>query len=189
MIIYFHGFGSTGSSKKVELLKDRFQNVVAPDLPFDPNEIKTLVESIVADFYKNNRGDKLVFVGTSLGGFYANYFAHLYDCPAVLVNPSLEPENTLRNRLGINTKYDTNEQFLVTEDHLSEMSEMSRYVRENYTGVLVNVFLAKDDIVLSYENAVKTLRFPNSIVVTEDGGHRYDKNWSKVMDQVEKILG
>ena len=75
MIVYLHGFASSGVSDKVTALKERFgdDKVIAPDLPFDPDEVVSLVYDVVRNFMKNRKPDeKLVFVGTSLGAFYAN---------------------------------------------------------------------------------------------------------------------
>lgn len=37
----------------------------------------------------------IVLTGTSLGGFFANYFARKHDLPAILINPALVPSQAL----------------------------------------------------------------------------------------------
>lgn len=207
MIIYLHGFASTGNSTKVDKLRERFgdENVIAPDLPFDPVQVNKTVNGIMSGILEKwmpnlststkslpmpvfDKSEKLVFVGTSLGAFYANYFGHLYDCPTVLVNPSVYPSETLRKRLGINKNYMTNEEFLVSVAHLDKMDEMRKYISVNYSGNLLNLFLAKDDDVIPYMTALASYMNPNSLCVTEDGGHRYDSNWHLVLDKIEELL-
>ena len=148
-IIYLHGFGSAGASPKVDALKAAFgaENVFAPDLPFDPNQVITIVKDIIHARYlqTNWKNDKLIFVGTSLGGFYANYFGQLYDCPAVLVNPSTMPDKTLLDRVGVNKNHMSNEEFMVTLAHLDVLTEMRNRVDALHDGTLVNLFVAKDD--------------------------------------------
>lgn len=190
MIFYFHGFASSGSSTKVDKLRERFgnDNVIAPDLPFDPKDVCQLVNSLVLNFYQQRQDEKLVFVGTSLGAFYANYFGHLYDSPLVLVNPSVQPNETMKKRLGVNKNYATGEEFLVSLAHLEEFNTMRNYIDQNYAGNLVNLFLAKDDDVIPYELALDKFKFTNSLCVTDDGGHRFDTKWYMVMDKIEEIL-
>jgi predicted esterase YcpF (UPF0227 family) len=191
MIVYLHGFASTGTSPKVDALRERFgvDQVVSPDLPFNPAEVFRIINATVTAFLRTrNEGEKLVFVGTSLGAFYANFFGALYDCPVVLVNPSAYPSETLKARLGSNKNYVTGDEFLVSVAHLEDLDQMRKYVDNNYSGQLVNLFLAKDDDVIPYEAALESFKFPAFIKVTEDGGHRFSEHWGMVVDRVEEIL-
>ena len=191
MIVYLHGFASTGSSPKIDALRERFgaDQVVSPDLPFNPTEVFLIVDDIVSTFSRTcSEGEKLVFVGTSLGAFYANFFGTLYDCPVVLVNPSAYPSESLRAKLGPNKNYVTGDEFFVSLAHLDALERMRRYVVNNYTGTLINLFVAKDDDVIPYEAALEVFKFPAFVKITEDGGHRFSKHWDMVVDRVEEIL-
>lgn len=191
MIVYLHGFASTGQSTKVVDLRIRFggENVVAPDLPFDPHEVLKVVNNIVTTFYKNRQpNEKLVFVGTSLGAFYANFFGHVYDCPAVLVNPSANPSKSLMDKLGPNINYMSGEEFMVSMAHLDKLDMMRKHVQENYSGSLVHLFAAKDDEVIPYEAMLENFKYTSHLCVMEDGGHRFTKHWGLVVDHIEKIL-
>jgi len=192
-IIYLHGFRSAGASPKVDALKAAFgaENVFAPDLPFDPAEVITVVRDLMQARYlqtKWNR-DKLIFVGTSLGGFYANYFGQLYDCPAVLVNPSTMPDKTLLDRVGVNKNHMSNEEFMVTLAHLDELAKMRNRVTAIYDSSLVNLFVAKDDEVIPYQIALdaQTFPFPNFVKVTETGGHRFSSQWDLVINRIKEL--
>lgn len=191
MIVYLHGFASTGTSSKVDLLRQRFSDdsVVAPDLPFDPVEVVELVESIFAKFIATRKPkEKLIFVGTSLGAFYANYFGQIYDCPIVLVNPSTNPSESLKSRLGTNTNYVTGEEFLVSLAHLDKLSSMRRQVAEIYSGALVSLFVASDDEVIPYESMLAQYTYTKKTFVMDDGGHRFSKHWPLVVDYIDELL-
>ena len=190
MIIYLHGFASSGNSDKVVQLRERFGNdkVIAPDLPFDPDEVFKLVNDLVYGFMKSREPDeKLIFVGTSLGAFYANYFGHLYDSYAVLVNPSSQPSQTLKDKLGPNRNYSTGEEFLVSIAHLDKLDHMREYVRGIYSPSLVHLFVAKDDEVIPYESMLEAFPYA-TVTVMEDGGHRFTDHWNLVVDRVESLL-
>lgn len=190
MIVYLHGFASSGASDKVTALKERFgdDKVIAPDLPFDPDEVVSLVYDVVRDFMKNRKPDeKLVFVGTSLGAFYANYFGHLYDSCTVLVNPSVTPSETLKEKLGPNKNYHTGEEFLVSLAHLDKLDDMREYVRRIYSPSLVSLFVAKDDEVIPYESMLEGFPYATTTII-EDGGHRFTDHWHLIVDRVESLL-
>jgi hypothetical protein len=191
MIVYLHGFASTGVSPKVDALRERFgsDQVVSPDLPFDPLEVKNLIDDLVDKFIATRKQDeKLIFVGTSLGAFYANFFGNLYDCPVVLVNPSAYPNETLSTRLGSNRNYVTGDEFFVSLAHLEDLEKMRKHLEDNYSGQLISLFLAKDDDVIPYELSLSAFKFPSFLKVTEDGGHRFNKYWDLVVDRVEEIF-
>jgi predicted esterase YcpF (UPF0227 family) len=190
MIVYLHGFASSGASDKVTALRKRFgdDKVIAPDLPFDPDLVSELVDGIVRDFMRSRKPtEKLVFVGTSLGAFYANYFGHLYDSCAVLVNPSSTPSETLKEKLGPNTNYHTGEEFLVSLAHLDKLDHMREYVKAMYSPSLVSLFVAKDDEVIPYESMLEGFPYA-TVTVMEDGGHRFADHWDLVVDRVESLL-
>jgi predicted esterase YcpF (UPF0227 family) len=205
-IIYLHGFRSAGASPKVDALKAAFgaENVFAPDLPFDPAEVITVVRDLMQARYLQTKArylqiaphdtewnrDKLIFVGTSLGGFYANYFGQWYDCPAVLVNPSTMPDKTLLDRVGVNKNHMSNEEFMVTLAHLDELAKMRNRVTAIYDSSLVNLFVAKDDEVIPYQIALdaQTFPFPNFVKVTETGGHRFSSQWDLVINRIKELM-
>jgi predicted esterase YcpF (UPF0227 family) len=83
-IYYFHGFDGFLTQEKRKLLEP-FGNVIAPTYNYrDPKTLKEIKES----FYEKDLNDS-VFIGTSFGGYVANYFSTIYDKPNLLFNPAL----------------------------------------------------------------------------------------------------
>jgi len=87
-ILYLHGFGSSGASGTVELLRKEFWErtdaahravVVAPDIPLDPLVAEKALEELAYDEMPD------LVIGTSMGGFYAQM---LHGFTRVCVNPS-----------------------------------------------------------------------------------------------------
>jgi uncharacterized protein len=191
MIVYLHGFASAPSDVKLNPLCERFgkERVFAPQLPVDPDEVITLIREKVEDWYKARKADeKLVFVGTSLGAFYASYFAHKFDSPAVIVNPSVRPHENLQKKVGKNTNYATKEEFWVTLAHLDKLKTMREYLTNRYEGVLIHLFVAKNDEVIPYTEMIEWYRYTASTHVEETGGHRFAENWNKVVDKVAELV-
>jgi len=191
MIVYLHGFGSTGNSKKVDALIEKFGagRVFAPDLPIDPSEVVDLVREKVFDWYKTrDPSDKLVFVGTSLGAFYASFFAHTFDAPAVIVNPSIQPNESLKDHVGVNVNHDTKKEFYLTLAHLDKLKTMREYLTNSYKGVLIHLFVAKDDEVIPSYEMLNWYQYTASTRVEETGGHRFTEHWNKVVDKIAELI-
>ena len=91
LIIYIHGWNSSGNARKAGLLRDELANnaeyeVVSYTLKSHPREaIKQLTEIIESE--KESR--KVHLIGSSLGGYYAVYLAESLNLKAAMVNPAV----------------------------------------------------------------------------------------------------
>jgi uncharacterized protein len=191
MIVYLHGFGSSGNSAKAQALRDHFgdENVWCPDLPVDPSEVSKMVKAKIGDWFMHKSEEhKLVFVGTSLGAFYATYYGFLFDAPFVIVNPSINPSRSLQRKLGKNINHVTQEEFMVSLVDLEKLADMKDLIDRNYNGSLVHLFVAKDDDVIPYEQMLSYYKFTASTHVEETGGHRFAEHWDKVVDKVAELV-
>jgi uncharacterized protein len=179
-IVYLHGFASAGDSEKSRAIRARFPDckVVAPDLPTIP-DIPELLKQVAGD-------ENLIFVGTSLGGFWANFFAQLTTSRAVIVNPSTQPSVSLAGAETVN--YRTGKLVTVTPDDLAQFISAEKMIRQFYTGSLIDLFLAQDDEVLPYEATLQALPDCKSVKITADGGHRYAQHWDQVLDKIAEYV-
>ena len=118
-IFYFHGFASSADSTKAkvfdEFIKEKFPTIYlhVPNIDNSIEKSFTQLENLVEE----NKGDRL-FIGSSLGGFYASYFAEKFDSKAVLINPASNPYLGMEMYLGENTNYSSNEKFYLTKKDL-----------------------------------------------------------------------
>jgi predicted esterase YcpF (UPF0227 family) len=188
MIIYLHGFGSIGAGRKSEALATQFgaDNVAAPTLTCDCAEVERTVDAIVQTAMQHNRLP-IVFVGTSLGGFYANYFAAKYDAMAVLVNPSVEPHVTMHKRLGTNCNRATGQDFEVTEAWLDQLLVWQQAIADNYNGANVSLFLALDDDVIDSRRTNGLFPFVAHRHIATTGGHRFEQPWPLVVQHIATL--
>lgn len=98
-LVYCHGYGSNRNTDKVDRLKKLLPDwrVLSFDADLDPEvaleQVGDSVTFALADDFSCT--GKLVFVGTSLGGWLANALADKFGAPALLVNPAYDPKSTL----------------------------------------------------------------------------------------------
>ena len=83
-IYYFHGFDGFLTHEKRKILEN-FGNVIAPT--YNYRDAQTLIQIKESFFEKDLDGS--VFIGTSFGGYVANYLSTVYDKPNLLFNPAL----------------------------------------------------------------------------------------------------
>jgi predicted esterase YcpF (UPF0227 family) len=79
---------------------------------------------MVIDHIENASFDRLVVIGSSLGGFYANYLAEKYGCKAVVLNPAVMAARELAPHVGMMTAYDSNEPFDFRKEYIDELHSL-----------------------------------------------------------------
>ena len=81
-ILYFHGLDSSLTFKKRQVM-ELYGNVTAPTYDYqNPN--------VLAGIDRNFKYDEnTVLIGSSFGGYLANFFSSKYDIPCLLFNPAL----------------------------------------------------------------------------------------------------
>ncbi len=123
-IMYVHGFGSSGQSGTVTLLRTLMPaaTVIAPDLPLHPAETLALLRQ-TCDAEKPD-----LIIGTSMGGMYAEM---LRGTDRILINPAFEMGDTMvkHNMVGKQTfqspRTDGIQDFIVTKALVNEYKEIT----------------------------------------------------------------
>jgi predicted esterase YcpF (UPF0227 family) len=162
-IVYIHGFASTGieGSKKETDLKS-LGNLIC--LTYNSFDTPT---NILKDLISQSRNiESPIFIGTSLGGFYAAHLAAHFKRGSVLINPAYAPYETL---YGVFTRGDVRELNLKTLGEYLKFGDLSALEIDEPPLVI----LAEDDRIIDAGDAANALS--HFIVVrTLHGGHRYE---------------
>lgn len=165
MIIYIHGFGSSGHGGKAALFKEYFQeNILLPSLSYVPELAIHTLEQLIEMFL--TKGEKVSLIGSSLGGFYALYLANKYDLKAVLINPAIYPYDTL-DKIGKAKNYYDDSSFEVIPAHLEYLHHLD-VKKVKYPKNFMTLLQTADEV-LDYTQAVKKL--PECTLVIEEGGN------------------
>ncbi len=181
MVVYIHGFGSSGFSKKARILKEYFgeDEVFSPSLSYVPElAIDTLNQMLTLLLKTEN----VTLVGSSLGGYYATYFADKFDIKAVLVNPSVYPYNSLAEHIGLNHSYHDSSDYSFIQAHIDSLKayEVKSPKAENYL-----VLLQSGDEVLDYQEAEK--KYHDSRLIIEEGGNHSFENFESKMQMIKEF--
>jgi predicted esterase YcpF (UPF0227 family) len=153
-IVYLHGFISSPQSRKATMLGDYVRNCVegigyvVPALDHRPRRAIAQIEAACRDLAAAD----ITFVGSSLGGFYATVMAERSGSRAALLNPAVHPASHFHRYLGPQRNLHTGETFVLSEEHVAELSALDpgRISRpERYW-----LFVETADEVLDYREAV-----------------------------------
>src|SRR5512135_190705 len=185
-IVYLHGFRSSPHSAKATQLAKAVAALPAarrpilhiPELPHRPAQAMARIAAIAATVDP----ERLCFVGSSLGGFYATSAAERFGASAVLINPAVRPWEDLRAHAGTQTNMHTGETFEVTDAHFTELRAIAtaRITRPSRYLLLVQT----GDEVLDYRQAIDFYAGASQCV--QGGG---DHAFSGFEAQIPPILG
>lgn len=126
MLIYLHGFNSSPQSHKAQLLgrylerRGQGEYYTCPALPHLPKRALEVIETAIA----RASSGPVTLMGSSLGGFYATWFAEKYGLNAVLINPAIHPDRDLRAFLGVQQNLHSGEKYELTEAHLAQWAQL-----------------------------------------------------------------
>jgi len=124
-IIYLHGLNSAPASIKARALGAAIAALPADERPeyFVPALHHRPAEAVRAvDAWLDAREPAtLAFVGSSLGGYYATYFAERRDARAIVINPSVRPYSDLERYLGPQRNLYTGAAYELTREHFDEL--------------------------------------------------------------------
>ena len=177
-ILYLHGFGSCGEGNKSRGLGRYFGNeeLLSPDLPYAPQEAIEMLSKLIAEERPS------LLVGSSLGGFYATYLAEKFHIPAVLINPSCKPWETLAAYVGWQERFCDGEAFEFKQLYLEQLEKLfvlpqrSRYL----------VLLQSEDEVLDYR--VAKAQYKKFKVMVEYGGNHRFENIHEYLSMIESFM-
>ena len=177
-ILYLHGFGSSGASGTVELLRKEFwgrdparrATVTAPDIPVDPAVAMPMLEALAYDEMPD------LVIGTSMGGMYAQM---LRGFTRICVNPSFtisKKYNVLhvgRHR-WLNKRKDGETEFHVTKETIAHFQELEA---RQFDGIddedrmLCHGLFGEDDEMMPEVRPIFERHYPGMAHVFP-GGHR-----------------
>lgn len=176
MIIYLHGFNSGGRSQKAAWLRQHLAPAVVFAPTYEPHRAHDATRELrkfIARLKRENPQDRaLMLIGSSLGGFWAQYLAPEFRASIVLVNPSLRPDETLARHVGRFRNEATGGETVLTAEDVAALREYR--VEPCNRRVPTLVLLDAGDEVLDYRVAEGAYYACGRTIVYPGGSHRFD---------------
>lgn len=190
-LLYLHGFRSSPRSNKaqrmareVEALQQAGREVTwwCPQLPPSPAQAMREVMAGIAGWPR----ESMAVMGSSLGGFYATVVAEALGCPAVLVNPAIEPARDLAAYIGEQTTWqDPAEHFYFRAEFIDELKALRPAAisqPERYFAII-----AKGDEVLDWREMAA--RYAQCRIELLEGGDHALSDFDTHLPEVLAFLG
>jgi predicted esterase YcpF (UPF0227 family) len=189
LLVYLHGFRSSPRSSKAVMTGEGIKAISSPEnliewycpqLLASPKESMAMVE----DHINRTGADRIVVVGSSLGGFYANYLAEKYDCKAVVLNPAVRAARELAPHVGMMTAYDSDEPFDFRPEYIDELRSLQVEKISNPSRYFL--IAAKGDELLDWQEMVSF--YPGAKHLVLEGSDHGIADYADHLPQVLKFI-
>jgi predicted esterase YcpF (UPF0227 family) len=126
LVVYLHGFRSSPNSTKAVMTGEAVRALASahhsyewycPQLLASPKASLEMVTKLI----DQTTFDRIVIIGSSLGGFYTNYLAEKYHCKGIALNPAVYAARELEPHVGMMTAYDSEEPFDFKAEYIDEL--------------------------------------------------------------------
>jgi predicted esterase YcpF (UPF0227 family) len=185
MIVYLHGFNSAPSSHKARTLRAYMEarglgaQFTCPALPHRPADAVRVIQAEI-----ERSGGHPTLVGSSLGGYYATWFAERCDLRAVLINPAITPHIGLAACLGTQKNLYTGEAYEFTRADLDALGALclERVDPERYL-----LLVETGDEVLDWREAVR--KYEGARMVIRQGGDHTLQCFPEIIPRILAFAG
>ncbi|GAB7128533.1 YqiA/YcfP family alpha/beta fold hydrolase [Amantichitinum ursilacus] len=180
-LMYLHGFLSSPFSQKAQdtavwmaeqSLADYFH---CPQIPMEPVAAGRVIQASIDKL----GGEPVCFIGSSLGGYFANWAVEEGGGRAVLINPAVRPYELLRHYIGPQRNYQTGEIHHIDVGYGDQLRKYERPVSKPDQYWLM---VQTGDTTLDYREAVE--RYPLSRQTVIEGG---DHSFQNYVDWLPRI--
>ena len=170
IFIYLHGFNSAydPSAEKIQILSELGEVKGITYNTFGTyqeifNEISSQVPNV----------DDIVFVGTSLGGFWAAEMGRKFMTPSVIINPCYNPRNMLSKYVGVKfTNYQNGKVDTLVDEAVKTYPTSMTGEDTSFNFLPLVLLDMEDKVINSFETRKVLAGFP--MIHWAGGSHRFE---------------
>lgn len=166
-VIYLHGFNSNANSITIEKLKEKIPDLVSISYDYMNADIAyQQINSLIEETLKTD--PELLIAGTSLGGFWANYFAQKFNLKCVIINPAFHPSVSLKKHVQSTPIkiYNSGEERIFTYENADDFKKYEVEIKSDISRTIV---LGKNDDIIDYRETQEFFRDKATFILTEEG--------------------
>ena len=187
LLVYLHGFRSSPRSSKAVMTGDAVKALSTADNSMEwycPQLLASPKQSMdmVTKHIDQSKADRIVVIGSSLGGFYTNYLAEKYGCKALALNPAVYAARELAPHVGMMTAYDSDEPFDFRPEYIDELKALQIEGISNPSRYFL--IAAKGDELLDWREMSEFYQGAKQLVLegSDHGIADYEDHLSKVLE-------
>lgn len=198
-IIYLHGFNSASWDLNGNLLISKQKLAVLQDfctqngvLFFSPNvdyrDFSSLVEDCLFEWNQLLDQDyRVLFMGSSMGGFASEYLAMKTGGKALMINPAISPTALLPQFIGVEANYETGQPYSWDQNHCLQYRQYEVELAVCNQAVERTILLDMADELIDSNQTIAEYRNKADIVSFAGGSHSFE-HMAEALPVLEKLL-
>ena len=200
--VYLHGFLSSHHSQKAQWFKQTLPSLVAnihpqmqcqvltPNYPMrHPHESVDYLEHAIkqAGLVDLEHNKKWFLVGSSMGGFYAQYLGHAFNRPYIMINPALDPIGLFTQYQGTHVNPHTQEIININQWYRDDLKDYYQHPSQEIASLLL---LDRGDEVIDYQIAQRLYSVKQPLHKTQvfEGGDHAFQNLDNAKAMIQKFV-
>ena len=189
VILLLHGFKSAMPNHDYYVLQEAFGgDYTVAGFNYDYLDVDANRREFEDLFGRLLKDRKVIVLGTSLGGFWADQTCAIADCDGViLINPAVDPADVMRRALGEQYSKKRQLTFTVTEAHVDAYADATPEAPASTRRLLL---LAADDELLDHRMTAEAYAEIDGTETTifETGGHNLPLERPDVMETLRRFI-
>jgi len=199
-IIYLHGFNSASLDLSGHLLLSKQKLVVLNRFCqqhkikfYTPNVDYRDFSQVIGDLTQlflqlEAEGYKVLFMGSSLGGFTSEYMAIKTERKAIMINPAIEPSELLLKYKGITENFELKQPYHWTQGHCEQFKTYESELQQSLTQTISLTLLLDmaDELIDSFKTQQRYQ--PYADVVAYEGGSHSFEHIEQALPVIEKVI-
>lgn len=166
-IIYFPGFGGNENSETYRKILEKYLD--SKFIVYDNISAECAFLQIQNQI-QNCLSENPLLIGQSLGGFWAEHFAIKYDLNSILINPSIEPEESLK-------KYDLSD---------DDLNSFKKFKSREFSKKKISIILSKNDTVVNPKPVLEKYKSLVDFKYVE-GDHKLTE-FETLFEEIKKMI-
>lgn len=157
-LLYIHGFMSSEQSAKASEFAKYFQSsteVCFVTTTYPQKNVKNSILFLESWIVNAQKKSRVALIGSSLGGFYAQYFGQKYQLPYCMINPALNPD-LFYEHMGRHSNPYTSESVCVDESYIKTLIDLNPTTLKFSSPVLL--LMDQEDEVIDVDYAINLYR-------------------------------
>lgn len=200
VIIYLHGFNSASVSLEGKLLTSKQKLVVLNEFCqknqiefYTPNvdyrDFKRLIDHLMKRYVEfKNKGVRVLFMGSSLGGFCSEYMAMKTQSVAIMINPATSPSELLKQFIGVKQNFETKQPYEWNTAHCEQFvyyeDELKLYLGKP---IKKTIFIDMADELIDAQKTLLKYKNTSEVIAYEGGSHGFE-HIIEALPVIEKIM-
>lgn len=165
------------SKQKLTVLNEYCQanNIEFYTPNIDYRDYQNVIDGLLQAYQARlDEGKKVLFMGSSMGGFTSEYLALQTGCAAIMINPAISPSTLLTEFIGVTENFENGEPFNWTQQHCDQYKPFEQDICSSTKSIKRIILLDMGDELIDSSKTAEIYQQSAQVYTYFGGSHGFD---------------